>query len=130
MDPEVSLLCPEQPNTCPNPKPAEPSQPVNTIPFYILKIYFNIILHLFLGLQSVLFSPGFTTKTLCMLLFSPIHATYPAHLILLDLLTLLTYTWGGVKIMKLLSIQFSPFLCYFLPLRPTHILQHPVLTHT
>ena len=26
MDPEGSLLCPEQPNTCPNPKPAEPSQ--------------------------------------------------------------------------------------------------------
>lgn len=70
---------------------------VNTIPFYILKIYFNIVLHLFLGLESVLVSPGFTIKTLCMLLFSPIGATCPAHFILLDLITLLIYIWGGVK---------------------------------
>jgi len=36
-----------------------------------------------LDLQSGLFPSGFPTKTLYMPLLSPIHTTYPAHLILL-----------------------------------------------
>jgi hypothetical protein len=42
--------------------------------------------HLHLGLPSDLFSSGFFTKALCATHLSPIHATYPAHLIILDLI--------------------------------------------
>ena len=47
--------------------------------------------HLRLHHPSGLFPSGFPTKTLYTSLFSPIHAMYPAHLILLDLITQIIY---------------------------------------
>jgi len=56
--------------------------PVLSFPSHFLKIHFNIILPSTLRLPSEFFP-----SKLCMHLLSPIRATFPLHLILLDLIT-------------------------------------------
>jgi len=72
------------PATCPYPEPAR-SSPTPTSHF--LKIHLILSSHLRLGLPSGLLPSVFPTKILYTCLLSPIHATCPAHLILLNFIT-------------------------------------------
>jgi hypothetical protein len=62
--------------------------PVHTTPSYLSKIHFNMSTHLHHFLPSSPFPSGFPTNILYAFPFTPIRATCPTHLILLDLIIL------------------------------------------
>jgi len=70
---------------CPPPLPIlSHLHSVPTTPSHFLKIRFNIILHLHLGLPNGLFISGFPTRTMCTPLPSLLRTTSSSHLIRLD----------------------------------------------
>jgi hypothetical protein len=79
MEPEGSLPRSQEPSTGPYPEPDRSSQ---SIPFHPISLRSTLILstHQRLGLHSGLFPSGFPTNILYAFLFSPICATFPAHM--------------------------------------------------
>jgi hypothetical protein len=92
--------------------------PVHTTPPYLRSILI-LSTHLCPGLPSGLFPSGFTTNILYAFLFSPMHATWPDHLILLDLIIQIVL---GEDYKLCSFLHFNPFQSKYYP-------QHPVLIH-
>ena len=88
MEPEDSSPQSQVPATCPYP---EPDQSSPFPPTHILKIHLNIIHPSTSGSSSWSLSLGFPTKSLYALRLSPIRATCPVHLMLLDFITPRTF---------------------------------------
>jgi hypothetical protein len=91
--------------------------PVPILKSYFFKTNFNGIPQSTPGIQSGLFFPsGFLSTVLYEYFISSMRATYPAHLIILSLFTLVL---TGEE-----HMQFTPLSCYFLCLRTKYSLQH------
>ena len=61
-------------------------------------------------------------------LLSPIRATYPAHLILLVLITRIIFREEYISLSSPIR-SFFPLPCYLVPLRAKNSPQHPILKH-
>ena len=120
MEPEGSLLHSQLPATCSYPKPDWSSPcPPHCNSWRSISVLSS---HLWLGLPSSLFPSGFPAKPLYIPLLSPICATCPAHLIVLDLIT---WTMLGEEYR---SLSFS--LCSFLHSPVTSLLGPNTLLST
>jgi len=82
MEPKGSLLCSQDLATGPYSEASKFSPHFHTI---LLRYIAILSSHLRLGSLSCLLPQGFQTKIMYPFLISPIRATCPAHLILLDL---------------------------------------------
>jgi hypothetical protein len=87
MEPEGSIPNSRDLSTCSYPSQANPVHitPHPTYPRSIL----ILSTHLRLGLPSGLFPSGFPTNNLYAFLFSPIRATWPAHLIIIIIIIII-----------------------------------------
>ena len=96
-------------------------------------ISWTFILILFSQLRLCLpngpFPSGLPTRTLYTPLLFPIHATYPANLILQDYITRIIFREKYRSLSSSLC-SFSPLPYYLVPLRSKYPPQHPTLKHT
>jgi hypothetical protein len=93
----------QKPITGPYPEPGHYSSyhPQPTFIRFILMLF----THLYLGLRSGPLRSAFPANNLYAFFFSHVHATCPAPVILLGLISLRNYTGRRVQVMKLLIMQ-------------------------
>jgi len=101
---------------------------IHTPRTYFINIHSNIILPPRPSSCEWSFPFGLPTNILNKFLISPMHATCPTHLNLLDLLNLAIYG-EAYRVMKSLTVQHFPVFQHFLPLTSIYSPQHPVLEH-
>ena len=123
MEPKRSLQHSHVHVTCPYAQLAL-SSPCPHI--HIHKIHLNIFLPSTPGTFKLLFPSGFCTKTLYMLILSPICGTCPAHL---NLLNLNTRTILGEQYSSLSSCSFL-HSCHLIPLSLPKSPINTTLVHT
>ena len=92
---------------------------------HFMKIHLNIFIQSTPGCCKCFVPSGPRTRTLYTPLLSPIHATCPAHLILLDLITGMIFGEDAACSSPLCS----PLPCHLVPLKPKYLSQHPILQH-
>jgi hypothetical protein len=92
--------------------------PVHTPTSQFLETHLNITAHLCLGLPNGLFPSGFSTKTLYTPLLSP-HPRYMPHRSHSSQFYHPNNIGREEQMIKLV-MQFSPLLCYPVPLRPKY----------
>jgi hypothetical protein len=128
MESKGSLLCSQEPATD-HYSELDTSNSHLTI-LFPLKYIIILSFHLCLGLPSGHFPSGFPTKIEYEFLISTMHATCPAHLILLNLITPIISSESH----KLWSSSSSPSSHHFFPLSskysPHHLITPILLTRT
>jgi len=120
MEPKISLLCSfttAHHCPCPGPDGSSPHLPI----IFLLRSILVLSSHLHPSISRGHLPSGFRTKVLYAFLTSPMYATCPAHLILLNLITLILF--GEIPNYEVF------FSLLTLPLRPKYSPQHPVLKH-
>ena len=126
VEPEGSLPHSQVPATSPYPEPDQ--NPVHAPRYKSWRSILILSSHLCLGLPSCLFSSGFPTLNLYTPLLSPIRAKWPAHLILLHLITRIVFDEQYRSLSSSLC-SFSPLPCHLVHLGPKYSPQHPILKH-
>jgi hypothetical protein len=109
----------QQPSICPYP---EPDHPVNSSPLYLSKIQLNII-HpptSWSSYWSLSFwlSHQYTHSSFLNSFYIPFSSSFSSNRC--------NYTRRRVQVMKLLTMQLSPTLCHFIPLRSKYSPLHPL----
>jgi hypothetical protein len=89
MEPEGTLPWLQEPATGPYPKPRQ----IPSMTSHLISLRSVLILssHLHVYLPSGFFPSGFHTKILHAFLFSLMRATFPAHLIMFDMIILIIF---------------------------------------
>ena len=155
MEPKVSLLHSQERNTGPYPEPDQSSARPSVLfledpcwyypPFYayILQVvsfsrvspptfcnHFSSFISQHMSHASFSLSLEFPHQnSICIFPPIPPH-TYATCLVNLTLLYLITVIiFDEERIMKLLFMRFIPVPCFFLPLKPHYLPQHPAVEH-